>query len=496
MPALLAALPLVCVLIGMVGLHLSALAAGLAGLAVAAFFTIGFVGPFDLAAIADGRLLPAAQGTLAEALHATGTIIWIIFPALVLDAFQRGVGAVERLRDALANLTANRRVQAILIAWFFGLFMEGAAGFGTPVALAAPLLYGMGYPPVRAVTLALLGHAAGVSFGAIGTPTLAQLELTGLDPQALAFQVALFHACLGWILLFAMVRLADTGAMRRADWGWTVLAGLTFFVPFLAFAFLAGPELPSMAGALVGLVLFVAMLKRAGSTGRLNAKQLAADLAPYLMIVMLILITRLTPPLSEALRAMTWDWSLHNRFSGSFAPLYHPGTLLWGGLIVGALVTGRLGRLPAATGSALQRLVSVTLALLVMLTLSRLMVQSGMIAALAQAAASTGPIWPILSPMVGVLGTFITGSATASNILFTDLQVQAAGALGLSTLVMVASQGFGSAIGNTIAPHNIIAGAATVGLVGKEGRVLRQTAFVCALYTVLGGIGVLLALEL
>ena len=496
MPALLAAHPLVCVLIGMVGLHLSALTAGLAGLAVAGVFTMGFIGPFDLATTTGGQLLPAIQGTLAEALHSTSTIIWIIFPALVLDAFQRGVGAVGRLRDALAGLTTNRRVQAILIAWFFGLFMEGAAGFGTPVALAAPLLYGMGYPPVRAVALALLGHAAGVSFGAIGTPTLAQLELTCLDAQQLAFQVALFHACLGWLLLFAMVRLADIGPMRRADWGWAVLAGAVFFVPFLAFAFLAGPELPSMAGAVVGLVVFVGILQRTGSAGGLNAKELVADLAPYLMIVALILLTRLIGPLAEILRTATLDWRLYDHFSGSFAPLYHPGTLLWGGLIIGALMTGRLSNLPGATWSALQRLVTVTLALLVMLTLSRLMVQSGMITALAEAAASTGPAWPILSPMVGVLGTFITGSATASNILFTDLQVQAAGALGLSTLIMVAAQGFGSAIGNTIAPHNIIAGAATVGLVGKEGSVLRQTALVCAVYTLLGGVGVMVALAL
>lgn len=496
MPALLAALPLICVLIGMVGLHLSALTAGLAGLALAMLFTLGGIGPFHLADAAGGALVPAATGTVAEALHSTGTIIWIIFPALVLDAFQRHVGAIGRLRDALAGLTTNRRVQAILIAWFFGLFIEGAAGFGTPVALAAPLLYGMGYAPVRAVALALLGHAAGVSFGAIGTPTLAQLELTGLSAQALAFHVAALHACLGWILLVAMVRLADDGPMQKADWGWTLLAGLSFFAPFLAFAALAGPELPSMAGALVGLMVFVTVLRRAGGSSGLNLKALAVDLAPYGMIVLLILITRLVPPITDLFQDLAFSWQLHGRFAGAFAPLYHPGTLLWGGLIIGAALTGRLGALPFAVSNAAKRLVMVTLALFVMLTLSRLMVQSGMIAALAEAAASTGTFWPLLAPMVGVLGTFITGSATASNILFTDLQVQAAGALGLSTLTMVAAQGFGSAIGNTIAPHNIIAGAATVGLVGKEGAVLRQTALVCALYTLLGGAGVMVALTL
>lgn len=125
------------------------------------------------------------------------------------------------------------------------------------------MLLGIGYSPIRAVTLALLGHAAGVSFGAVGTPTLAQLELTGIGAEALAGHVALLHACLGWILLFAMVRLADDGPVTRSEIGWTLLAGICFFLPFLALAFLAGPELPSLAGALIGTAVFVTLLRDA-----------------------------------------------------------------------------------------------------------------------------------------------------------------------------------------------------------------------------------------
>ena len=135
---------------------------------------------FDLAVDAPGSDLRAGLGAFAEALHATGTILWIILPALAIFEFPTRAGAIERIRNTLVALTDERRIQAILIAWFFGLFMEGAAGFGTPVALAAPQLVGLGYAPVRAVALALLGHAAGVSFGAVGTPVLAQVEAAGL----------------------------------------------------------------------------------------------------------------------------------------------------------------------------------------------------------------------------------------------------------------------------------------------------------------------------
>jgi len=182
-------------------------------------------------------------------------------------------------------------------------------------------------------------------------------------------------------------------------------------------------------------------------------------------------------------------WQLPGGFSGSFAPLYHPGTLLFAGLIGAALATGRAGAAPGALGAALARLGPVALALLAMLALSRLMVHAGMIDALAEAAAGTGRAWPLVAPFLGVLGTFVTGSATASNILFTELQLSAAASLELAPVAMAAAQGAGSAIGNVVAPHNIIAGAATVGIVGREGAVLARTLAPGLLYAAaLGGL--------
>jgi lactate permease len=482
---LLAALPLALVLAGMVALRRTAAEAGVVGLVVAAALSVTV---FDLGAAAPGGLGAAARGTALEALHSTFVILWIILPALALYEFQNRTGAILRIRDALGGLTADRRAQAILIAWFFGLFIEGAAGFGTPVALAAPLLVGLGYDPVRAVVLALLGHAAGVSFGAVGTPTLAQVELSGLDPAALAGRVATLHAILGPGLLLLMVRLAGEGPLTRSDLTLSALAAATFFVPSVAIAALVGPEVPSLGGALLGALAFVLVLRR-GVPGRpAGLGTLLPDLAPYLAILALVLSTRLLPPLGEALRAAAFDWRLAGGFSGRFEPLYHPGTLLFLGLGAGAVLTGRTVFLGPALRAALVRLVPVAAALGVMLALSRVMVRSGMVETLAETAALTGPAWPVLAPAVGVLGTFITGSATASNILFTDFQLSAAGALGLSPLAMTAAQGAGSAVGNIVAPHNIIAGSATVGLVGREGDILRRTSLACLVYVLAAGL--------
>ncbi|GAA3853116.1 L-lactate permease [Celeribacter arenosi] len=481
MTALLAALPLAVILLAMGVLRLSAAKAGLIGLIVAVGLGVTL---FDLSAAPVALL----SGISAEAIFTTGTILWIIFPALALYEFQSRTGAIDHIRDALSHLTENRRLQAILIAWFFGLFIEGAAGFGTPVALAAPLLVGLGYPPVQAVVLALLGHAAGVSFGAIGTPTITQVELSGLDAVRLAGTVASLHAALGTMLLVATVRLAGEGPLTRTDWSWILRAALAFFIPFLLLAWLVGPELPSLGGGLFGAIAVIFIITRGKKSTGLDLRLLLRDLAPYLIILALVLTSRLAAPLKEMLLAPTLGWQWQGQFAGKFQPLYHPGTLLLLGLVAAALLTGRASALAPSLGAALRKLGGVALALLAMLALSRVMVHSGMIDRLAEAAAGLGSVWPLLAPALGVLGTFITGSATASNILFTELQLSTAAALGLGATKMVAAQGFGAAIGNVIAPHNIIAGSATVGLVGREGDILRKTFWIGIGYAFLGGV--------
>lgn len=490
MTALAAALPLILVLGAMGLFHLSAAFAGALGLITALVITLLVFAPLP------GGAGLTLTGAGAEALMSTATILWIVLPALMLFEFQDRTGALARFRDALTGLTSNRRVQALLIAWFFGLFMEGAAGFGTPVALAAPLLAGLGYPPVRAVILALLGHAAGVSFGAVGTPTLAQISLTGLSGPELAGTVAVIQALISPLLLLATVRLAGDGPLSRADLGWSALAWVSFVVPSVALAALTGPELPSLGGALIGLSVFaLILLRREGGTVP-DLRALTADLAPYGAILALVLLTRLVSPLQETLSTLAWSWSLADRFAGSFAPLYHPGTLLVAGLGLAALATQRQDTLAPALRAALVRLLPVALALLAMLSLSRVMVHGGLIAALAESAATTGALWPLLAPLIGVLGTFVTGSATASNILFTEFQTDVAASLAAPPLLFAAAQGFGSAIGNIVAPHNIIAGSATVGLVGREGAVLAKTFWICAAGSLGGGALVLLAVSL
>ncbi len=505
MPALLAAAPLALIIALMLGLRWSAARAGLAGLVVAlAVAYLGF-GYGDVVAGEIGRWRAGAFA-FAEAGFTAATILWIIFPALCVYELQKRSGAFDVIRAGLASVSTDRRVQVLLIAWFFALFMEGAAGFGTPVALAAPLLVSLGFTPLKAVTLALIGHAAGVSFGAVGTPIVAQADLTGESAQAIAQWTGLMHLLVGAVLVVILMRVADDGRFVARDSAIAALAAFCFLVPAALIAWAVGPELPTFAGSVIGALVFVFAVRRlrlerrdeamdeAAGEGAAPAERpgLAALLnaaAPYLVIVGLILVSRMIPPVTEMLRAHSLAWSLPGGFFGRFEYLYHPGTMLMTGFVIGAIWQRRgVAAVAQAAGAAAMRLAPVVIALLAMLAISRLMVHAQMIDTLAETAAGAGRAWPLFSAGVGALGTFVTGSATASNILLSEFQTASARSLELSPVVMLAAQSFGAAVGNMACPHNIIAGGATVGLRGREGDVLRATLVPAVIYAFLGGV--------
>ncbi|MFC3609266.1 L-lactate permease [Stutzerimonas tarimensis] len=501
----LAALPILAILVLMVGFRWSAARSGAIGLLMTlaiAWFAFGY----------GTRVLPelgvavATGGALAEALFLALTILWIIFPALCIHELQTRTGAIEVLRQAMGQLSEDPRIVALLIAWFFVLFIEGAAGFGTSVALAAPFLVSAGFNRVEAVSIALVGHAVGVSFGAVGTPILPQMAVTPFTGLELAAVTANYHVLLGWIMPLVVMLLVSRAfpggkPIGLTQWGWPIFAAAAFLLPFYLLATFIGPELPTLAGALLGALAFVVGLvmvrrrerQRGAGAATPGGAALLRAAAPYLALVALVLITRLIPPLRELLQGVTLSWS-YAAFSGSMAVLYHPGTLLLLSFFAGALIQRASPEaLKEAVGAVLGRLLPVTLALLAMLSLSRAMVHAGMIDTLALAAAgATGGYWPLFAPFVGTLGTFVTGSATASNILFTDFQQATAERLGMAPLPLLGAQGFGAAVGNIICPHNIVAASATVNLVGKEGEVLRRTLWVALLYAFLGGLLALL----
>lgn len=425
-------------------------------------------------------------GPLLEAAFISATILWIIFGALCIHEYQTESGALEIFSRWLASFGEDRRLTTLLIAWFFALFLEGAAGFGTAIALAAPLLVGFGFSPVRSLTLVLLGHAVGVSFGAIGTPVVPLILAAPASAETISLGIALLQSALGWSLVFLVFRLAEPGA--KGGWIWPFVAALAFFTPYILLAGFVGPELPTLGGALVGSLAFVLLIRvcRPGVRFAIKSRVLLSAGLPYLIVIAVVLLTRLVPLLKDLLAAGAIKWSYAEQYSGSASPFYHPGTILIVAFLFAGILKGR--GLTAAAGRAAARLPAVAVALFAVLALARLMVHSGMIELLAAATADAmGSTFPLAAPAVGALGAFMVGSATGSNVLFAEFQVAAAAASGVPPALTLAGQGMGAAIGNVIAPHNIVAGAATVGLLGGEGKVLRRTLPVCVAYVAAGG---------
>ncbi len=488
----LAALPILVLLALMIGLRWSTAAAGLIALIATLVIAIA---AFGFGADEVGRIR-GLTGVLAEAGFSTATIAWILLPALAIHDLQQRTGSIDLLQRAMRGVSGEPAVIALLVAWFFALFLEGVAGFGTPVALAAPFLTSMGFPPIAAVSLALIGHAVGGSFGAIGTPILAQVTATGASGLEVARATASYVLVLGWLIpVSMMVVLRRERRDVTPRYGLAVIAAGLFIVPFAAVAWWVGPELPTLAGGLGGGLVFAIVARHYARGGAVDpgasigARRLLVAAAPYLCVVLLVLGTRLLAPIRDA-TSVLWEWTLFDRYAGGLEPLRHPGTLLFGSLLGAAVIQrATLAQLRGALTQALRQLAPVVVALITVLAVSRLMMHAGMISALAVAVAhGTGPVWALLAPFAGVLGTFLTGSATASNILFSDFQATTAVHAELEVPRALGAQGFGAATGNMIAPMNVVAGAATVGLVGHEGEILRRTLGVCLGYAALGGL--------
>jgi lactate permease len=514
--AALAALPILVVLVLLVLARRSAALAGAAGLLTSLVLAVVY---FDPSTPELPGLIRPLVGAGVEAASIAGTILWIIFGALCIYQLQQRTGAIGQLRAALGGLSDDPRIVVILVAWFFALFTEGAAGFGTAVALSAPFLVGFGFKPVDAVVITLIGHGVGVSFGAVGIPTLAQVAFVPFSGQELAHATAPFHALLGWMMLVWMLRAA-----RRFDGpkgnqqeavdaattivGWAGLAAACYLVPMYLIARFVGPELPTLGGSLVGGIVFVGIYRFFGSRSQPRKESQADDIlgagpilrasAPYIAVIVLVLLTRLITPIHDALGALSWSWTLWGSFEGNFDPLLHPGTMLFASFLVGAIVQrASLGQVRDSVVTALAQLVPVALALLAMLALSRVMAHAGMVDALAVFAASAaGGAWPFFAPWIGLLGTFITGSATASNILFSEFQLATSTRLSLPALSVLGAQNAGSAVGSIVAPSKIIAGGATVGIAGQEGTILRRTIGPCLVFITLTGLLTLLQVYL
>lgn len=469
-------------------------------------------------------------------------IILIVFGAVLLLNILRQSGAIRTINHSFAHLSPDRRIQTLIIAWLFSNFAEGAAGFGAAPALVAPLLVGLGFPVVPALVVALVCNSLAVPFGAVGTPvlTLNSLlvpELEALQRNADTFQHQMLgeftsiSALSGALLPFVAVAFMILLSADKRKWRsiceifpLALLAGVFYVVPWKCTAMFLGPELPSLLASVIALPLFLAVLKSGLLTPRHvwdfpendtaavqtvpatplpEGRSIPALMAwlPYLAIALLLTVTRLPAMPLKQLLASCSTLRIPQLFgvantSFAWTVLMNPG--LFPFLLVAVLAGFSLGLSSRDVGavfcqSARQILFS-AIAIAASFALVQIMIASaqneaglpGMLVAIAQgAAALTGRAYILLAPVIGLFGTFFTGSCTVSNILFGVLQFNAAQVLELPETTVVALQVVGGGLGSMLRLSGIVAACATVNATGKEGRLILLNCIPAAIMIVL-----------
>ncbi|MFL8938967.1 L-lactate permease [Rossellomorea oryzaecorticis] len=493
--------------------------------------------------------IPGANVAAASVngLVVAGTLLFIIFGAILLLNTLQESGGIKTIRQGFTDISADRRVQVIIIAWLFGSFIEGSAGFGTPAAVAVPLLVGLGFPAMAAVVAGMVIQSTPVSFGAVGTPILVGVQSglsadSGITTDFLAFvtdigtKVAFLHMVTGTLVPLFVVALMTRFFGKNKSfsegikvWKFALFAAFSMTVPYLIVANVLGPEFPSMIGGLVGLAIVINAAKKgflmppkeeawdfeekskwdSEWSGRLEIKDIAHKSgsmsmvrawAPYILVGLFLVLTRLKSlPLLEWLQS--WTVTFPNLFgtdiSSSFQPLYLPGTIFIAVSLITYFLHGMNGRAyKRAWAQSGKTMIAASTALVFTVPMVQVFLNTGGGAAgfekmpieLANGvAAIAGDYWPFFSTFIGGIGAFIAGSNTVSNMMFSLFQYNVGSQMGVDASWIVALQAVGGAAGNMICVHNVVAASAVVGLVGKEGAVIRKTLLPFAYYALFAG---------
>ena len=493
-----------------------------------------------------------------QSLFITFDILYIIFAAILLLNLLKNSGAIQVMREGFADISPDRRIQVIIIVWLFGSFIEGASGFGTPAAIVAPLLLALGFPALTAVMLGMMVQSTAVTFGAVGTPVLvgirgglqnpdleAQLATHGLTfmdyIQMVTTNAAIMHAIAGTLMPTLMVCMMTRFFGAKKSWKeglevfpFALLGGLAFTLPYVLTGILLGPEFPTLVGALVGMSITVTAARKglfqparawdfpdrqtwpAQWMGKLDPSgeiivkhnlSLSKSWAPYLMVVTLLVVTRLTQlPFKDWLSSITIKWSeiFGTSISASSAPLYLPASVLFMVCLI-TIYFHKIGskQVRVAFSESAKMIIGAGFVLVFAVPMVRIYINSGMnindlegmpIVMAEWVAVNVGKVYPFFAPSIGALGAFIAGSNTVSNLMFSLFQYGVAERLFMPTAIIVAAQAVGAAAGNMIAIHNVVAASATVGYLGNEGIVLRKTVIPTLYYLTLVGLMALLAI--
>jgi len=464
-----AAIPVVVMLAALAFFHIKAHIAALMGLISAlAVAIVGFTMPADVAI--SSALYGAAYGLFP--------IGWIILNVIFLYQLTDRKGQFKILRESIAGISGDRRLQLLLIAFSFGAFFEGAGGFGTPVAVTGAMLIGLGFAPLAASGLSLIANTAPVAYGALGTPIIALAAVTGLDMLQLSAMVGRQLPLFSLIVPFWLVWAFCGFRGMLAVWPAILVGGAAFAIPQYFISNFHGPWLVDVGAAVSSMVCLTLFLKvwhpkeiMTSPSGKFDG----ADEQAGISIIKIEwshlhnLIQKMppvapTPKIEEAIFKLNW--------------LSATGTGIFIASIISAFLMGyRVREMLAVYWDTLKLLKYSLITIAAMLALGYCTRYSGVDSTLGLAFANTGIFYPFFGTLLGWLGVALTGSDTASNVLFGGLQKTSAEQLGLSPVLMAAANSSGGVMGKMIDAQSIVVASTATKWYGHEGEILRYVFF-------------------
>lgn len=432
------------------------------------------------------------EDTLTAALEGTALacwpILWVIIAAIFtynLSVFTKGI---DTIKEMLNSVSTDERVIVLLIAWGFGGFLECMSGFGTAVAIGASMLASIGINPISAIAVCLLANSVPTAYGSIGLPLTTLAELTGFD----ASQIATFATVqLGAVMvLVPFLMIITFGQSPKALSGMVPLclvAGLGFFIPAVGAGYFMGSGLAGVAGSIFSMGFIVVYAKMFPVRDPKYAVQSIEEAPvitfekgvkawlPFILIFVFLMVTsKLVPPIHEFLSQAKTSIVIYTGESASlftFTWIVTPGTLIFLAAIISGFVQGAsVSDMVNVLTRTIRTLIPTFITMITIIGTARIMGYSGMITTMATVTvAATGTLYPFISPLIGSVGSFITGSATSSCVLFGKLQADSALAIGASPTVqawLAAANASGACVGKIMSPQSIAIGVAAVGIHG------------------------------
>ena len=457
-------------------------------------------------------------------------IAWIIVAAVFLYKLSVKTGQFDVIRSSILSVTHDQRLQLILVGFCFGAFLEGAAGFGAPVAITAALLVGLGFKPLYAAGLCLIANTAPVAFGAMGIPVIVAGQVSGIDPFLIGQMAGRQLPFMTILVLFWIMAIMDGWRGVKETWPAVLVGGGSFAVVQFLTANYIGPELPDITSAIVSLIALTAFLKvwqpkrifrfdtaesttsqttgtkapvaakpQAGAAAPLTAGAIVKAWSPFIILTAMVTLWSLKPfkalfaaggPLASTI--INIPVPMLDKLVAKMPPVVAQATpygavytFNWlaatgTAILIAAILTIAFARFSpakavATLGETVRELVIPIYSIGMVLAFAFVANYSGLSATLALALAHTGQAFVFFSPFLGWIGVFLTGSDTSANALFGALQATTANQLGLSPVLTVAANTTGGVTGKMISPQSIAIACAAVGLAGKESDLFRFT---------------------